>query len=216
MKKLSSSLKNMLLSLTIVTAGSTAILAFVYQLTLKPIQQANVKNLNDAIAKVIPGFDNNPSTDTATVQLNGRDYIIYKATKAGEDLGAAVQASDDKAFHGNLTVLVGFSKAGQITGYSILQSTETPGLGLKAKDWFQKDGKGNIIGRTPGKDGLKVKKDVGGDVDAITASTITSRAFLRSVNAAYQAYQSINGHKVNGTTGASEQKETKSRKESEK
>jgi electron transport complex protein RnfG len=204
MKKLDSSLKNMLLSLTLITVGATAILAFVNQLTAGPIAQAETANLRKAIAQVVPGFDNNPAQDTASVKLNGNTYKVYKASKGGQSIGAAVQATDNKAFHGNLTVLVGFNKDGNITGYSILNSTETPGLGLKAKDWFQKGGKGNIIGKNPGDNGFSVKKD-GGEIDAITASTITSRAFLRAVNEAYHAYRNQTGATVNAYTGASQQ-----------
>ena len=75
--------------------------------------------------------------------------------------------------------------------YSVLQHAETPGLGAKMQDWFSTD-KGNqsIIGRAISADGLKVKKD-GGDVDAITAATISSRAFLDAVNRAYSAYSGV-------------------------
>ena len=97
-------------------------------------------------------------------------------------------------FGGDLRVLVGFADDGTITGYTVLQHAETPGLGAKAATWFQKDGKGNIIGKKAVKP-LAVSKD-GGEVDAITASTITSRAFLKAVNQAYVAYmqQSADAH----------------------
>ena len=101
-------------------------------------------------------------------------------------------------FGGDLKVLVGFDKDGNILGYTILQHAETPGLGAKADKWFQKDGKGSIIGKNPNKDNLTVKKD-GGNIDAITASTISSRAFLLAVTQAYNAYKS--GH-VDANTSA--------------
>ena len=120
--------------------------------------------------------------------------IVYRTTS-----GNAVQVTDKKGFGGDLTVLVGFASDGSIKGYHILQSSETPGLGAKAATWFR-EGKGNIIGRNPGSENLTVKKD-GGDVDAITASTITSRAFLRCVNGAYKALQ--NGASADCGSGAS-------------
>ena len=86
-----------------------------------------------------------------------------------------------------MKVLVGFDKEGNILGYSILETQETPGLGAKASEWFQKDGKGCIIGKNPSTTRMGVKKGDEGDIDAITASTITSRAFLNAVQAAYQA-----------------------------
>ena len=79
------------------------------------------------------------------------------------------------------------SAEGKIIDYSLLSHVETPGLGSKAADWFKKGNKGDITGMNPGEAALTVSKD-GGKVDAITASTITSRAFLNAVNAAYAAY----------------------------
>ena len=85
--------------------------------------------------------------------------------------------------------------------YSLLSHAETPGLGSKAADWFKKGQKGDITGKNPGKGALVVKND-GGEVDAITASTITSRAFLNAVNNAYAAYS---GQNVDGASGATPQ-----------
>ena len=93
-------------------------------------------------------------------------------------------------------------------GYTLLEHAETPGLGAKADKWFQKGEKGNIIGKNPITP-LTVSKD-GGDVDAITASTITSRAFLKAVNNAYSAYMQNskniqNGASADAQTGATQQ-----------
>lgn len=95
-------------------------------------------------------------------------------------------------------------------GYTILQASETPGLGAKATTWFQKDGKGSIIGKTPKDGDLHVSKDDkgGNAVDAITASTITSRAFLKAINQAYAAYA---GKNVDGESGASQKADAESR-----
>ena len=97
--------------------------------------------------------------------------------------GTAIKITDPKGFGGALTVMVGLAPDGKILGYKVLESSETPGLGAKAQDWFQKGQKGDIIGKQAGN--LTVSKD-GGEVDAITASTITSRAFLRCINEAYK------------------------------
>ena len=93
---------------------------------------------------------------------------------------------------------------------TILQASETPGLGAKATTWFQKDGTGSIIGKTPKDGDLHVSKDDkgGNAVDAITASTITSRAFLKAINQAYAAYA---GKNVDGESGASQKADAESR-----
>ena len=113
--------------------------------------------------------------------------------------GTAIKITDPKGFGGALTVMVGLAQDGTVLGYKVLESSETPGLGAKADFWFQKGQKGDIIGKTAGS--LKVSKD-GGDVDAITASTITSRAFLRCINAAYEELSKSN---ADGQSGASQQ-----------
>ncbi|MBR0073999.1 MAG: RnfABCDGE type electron transport complex subunit G, partial [Bacteroidales bacterium] len=107
-------------------------------------------------------------------------------------VGVAVESSTEKGFNGHLGVMVGFDTEGNITGYNVLETTETPGLGSKADQWFQKDGKGNVIGMNPESNNISVKKD-GGDVDAITAATISSRAFCDAINRAYKAFQIVKG-----------------------
>ena len=198
MKKLQSSFKNMAIVLTAVTVIAGALLGYVNDLTKGPIADANAKALSDAIAVVVPGFDNQPTENPETIEVNGASYTIYKATKGGEFIGAAVRSTSN-GFGGPLTILVGFDAEGNIIDYSLLSHAETPGLGSKADIWFKKDGKGSVIGMNPGKNPLSVSKD-GGNIDAITASTITSRAFLAAVNNAYQAY--ANRDSADVTTGA--------------
>lgn len=200
MKRLESSLKNMILSLTGFSIVAGGLLGWVNAATAEPIAQANAKALSDAIAVVIPGFDNNPAEEAETVEVEGTTYKIYPATQGGKPIGAAVEASAN-GFGGTLTVLVGFDTEGNIIDYSLLSHAETPGLGSKASDWFKKGAKGDITGKNPGTQSLTVSKD-GGEIDAITASTITSRAFLQAVNNAWAAY--MNGQ-VDATSGASQQ-----------
>ena len=180
----------MLLVLTGVTAISVALLAYVNELTKEPIAQANAKTLSDAVSAVVPGFDNDPIAEKKTQEVNGVQYAVYPATKEGKFIGAAVEATS-MGFGGELKVLVGFDAEGKIIDYSLLSHVETPGLGSKAADWFKKGNKGDITGMNPGEASLTVSKD-GGKVDAITASTITSRAFLNAVNVAYAAYAGQN------------------------
>ena len=204
MKKLESTLTNMVLVLTGVAIIMGGILAYVNHLTEGPINDQKTKALADGI-KTVMCVDDLKVAKTDTVRQNdakGKEltYIIYQTQDAqGNDLGAAVESTTG-GFGGDLKVLVGFDPKGNILGYTILEHAETPGLGAKADKWFQKDGKGNIIGKNPS-EALVVKKD-GGQIDAITASTITSRAFLKAVNQAYKAYQAL---PVDGESGASKQ-----------
>ena len=195
----------MLLVLTGVTAISVALLAYVNELTKGPIAEANAKTLNEALKEVLPEFTNNPVAECDTVfsEKDGKkivDFIIYPAKNGDQWVGTAVEAKS-MGFGGELKVLVGFDAEGKIYNYSLLSHAETPGLGSKAADWFKEGNKGSIKGMNPGEQPLAVSKD-GGQVDAITASTITSRAFLNAVNAAYGAYKGDG--RANGTTGASQ------------
>ena len=190
MKKLESSLLNMVLVLTGVAVIMGGILAYVNHLTEGPIAEQKEKALADGIKTVMVCNDLVVAkTDEVKQNVDGKEltYIIYRVKdQQGQDLGAAVQ-STTMGFGGDLKVLVGFNPEGQILGYTLLEHAETPGLGAKADLWFQKGQKGDIIGKSPAEP-LTVSKD-GGQVDAITASTITSRAFLKAVNQAYQAYK---------------------------
>lgn len=193
MKKLESSLKNMALVLTAISVVAGGALAYVNKVTEGPIAEINAKNLQDGIKKVILGNQGGDLQVEDPVEADG--YTLYKT-----DRGTAVKAVTN-GFGGPLEVLVGFDEAGNILGYTILATVETPGLGVKADTWFQKGGKGDIIGKNPGQKELLVTKD-GGDIDAITASTITSRAFLNAVNQAYKAFM---GNSGDAMTGASTQ-----------
>ena len=193
----------MVLVLTSVAVIMGGILALVNHLTEGPISEVNKKKTDDGI-KAVMVCDNLvvAQTDTVKQDINGKEYtyIIYQVKDAqGKDLGAAVE-STTMGFGGDLKVMVGFAPEGTILGYTLLAHTETPGLGAKADKWFQKGEKGDIVGKSPAEP-LTVSKD-GGQVDAITASTITSRAFLLAVNKAYNAYKAT---PVDAETGATKQ-----------
>ena len=191
MKKLESTLSNMVIVLTGVAVIMGGILALVNNLTEGPISEVNKKRTNDGIkAVMVSDHLEIAKTDTVKQIIGGKEsiFVIYHVTDTqGHDLGSAVESST-MGFGGNLKVMVGFNPEGTILGYTLLEHTETPGLGAKADKWFQKGEKGDIIGRNP-QEPLTVSKD-GGKVDAITASTITSRAFLLAVNNAYNVYMS--------------------------
>ena len=193
MQKLESSLKNMVLVLVGVALVVGAVLAYVNHITSGPIAQKAEQSLAAGIKSVMGTDDLQVAAPKEVPQtIDGKEvtFIVHACSdKSGNSLGAAVESTTG-GFGGDLKVLVGFDKEGKILGYTLLQHSETPGLGAKASTWFQKDGKGSIIGKTPKDGNLHVSKDdkSGNAVDAITASTITSRAFLKAINQAYAAY----------------------------
>ena len=203
MKKLESTITNMVVVLVGVALVTGSILAYVNHVTEEPIKLQAEKTLADGIKAVMGGVELTVAKDDTVKQnVAGKEttFVIHEAVGADKaPLGAAVESTVG-GFCGDLKVLVGFDTDGKILGYTVLQHAETPGLGAKADNWFQKDGKGCIIGKSPATDKLTVKKD-GGDIDAITASTITSRAFLLAVTQAYQAYKSVPVDAHTGATG---------------
>ncbi len=202
MKKLESTLSNMTVVLVAVAVVTSGLLAWVNNVTEGPIKEQEELTLAEGIKSVmgVPELTVT-ANDEITETIDGKEasFVVHKVNDAnGNFLGAAVE-STTMGFGGDLKVLVGFDSQGKVLGYTVLQHSETPGLGAKADSWFQKDGKGCIIGRdlSTGKQ-LTVSKD-GGDVDAITASTITTRAFLKAVNQAYAVYA---GQDVDAASGA--------------
>ncbi len=181
-KKIESTWYNMVIVLTLISVIAAAALAYVNELTKGPIAEIQQRNEAQAIKAVLCD-DNAVITDTIA---NG-DVVVYMAEN-----GAAVKTTDplNGSFGGGLTIMVGLNKDFQVMGYTVLKSNETPGLGAKADEWFQKGGKGEIVGKKAGQ--LATTKD-NGEIDAITASTITTRSFLRAVNNAYAEYSKALG-----------------------
>lgn len=188
MQKLSSSFKNMLISLTLICGVAAALLAFVNDSTKGTIAAGNQKTLVEGIQNVTPPFDNDPYADKVEVEMNGDLYNIYPAKKGGEPVGAAIESLSHDGFSGDIRILVGIDVKSTIINYTVLQQSETPGLGAEMDGHFRKEGTGsNVLGLSL-LEQLRVKKD-GGSVDAITAATISSRAFLGALNNAEAAYQ---------------------------
>ena len=194
----------MLLSLLLTCAASGVILAGVNQLTAGPIALSEAAALERAIKEVTPAFDNNPLGEAYKgITSDGDSLLIYPAAKNGQAAGVAVESYTRNGFNGEIRVIVGFDTEGTLINYSVLQHAETPGLGSKMEVWFRTDkNRQSVIGRSLAAGNLSVTKD-GGEVDAITASTITSRAFLNAINRAYSAYK---GTETDTTTGATTKK----------
>lgn len=181
----------MLMVLTLITIIAAGVLAAVNAVTAPQIDKINADNLAAGIKAVMGSKDIQVSEP-----WESDGFTVYDISdNAGEKLGKAV-VTVQNGFGGPLKVLVGFNPEGDILGYTLLEHAETPGLGAKAGEWFQD----KIIGVNPGKSNFTVSKD-GGDIDAITASTITSRAFLLAIKNAYD--KTIMG--VDGTSGATAQ-----------
>ena len=184
-----SSLKNMILCLALITLVASAGLALVYNVTKGPIEASKNAKTTEALSSVIEEFDNNPSEDMTQLELDGMPIKVYTGRKGGQPTGYAVETMTKIGFSGEVKMMVGFKPNGDIYNIEVLEQNETPGLGSKMAD----PGNPLIVsfqGKNPADMKMAVKKD-GGDVDAITASTISSRAYIDAVARAYKAFQSV-------------------------
>ncbi len=184
--KRESNFLNMVITLTIVSAIAALALGSVYTVTKEPIALAKKKKLEAAIKTVLPEFD---TLQTEKIALgDGEDSLIfYTASKDKEVVGTAVKTYTMKGFSGKIELMVGFLKDGTINNTAVVSHKETPGLGDKM-DVKKSDFPVQFKGKNPVNYSLKVTKD-GGDVDAITAATISSRAFCDAVDKAYEAFK---------------------------
>ena len=217
----------MLLSLLFICLLAAGLLAKVNDMTKEPIADAKALKLEEAIKNVVPEFDNNPVSESYKVATDSGDSLLVYPAKKGDDVvGFAVNSYSDNGFSGNIQVMVGFDMENNVVDYAILSHAETPGLGSQMVDWFKpqveekslietifgfemqkQETKSSIIGKSPKNTKMNVSQD-GGDIDAISASTITSRAFLEAVNKAYAAYTQSDNYTSTGATIQVEQDTT--------
>ena len=179
----------MVLSLGLITLVCGILLSVVYSLTEEPIALASKAKTQKAIARVLPPVN---SINTCAAQ----DGTVYYTGLADDgNIAGYVVNGSSTGFGGPLRLTVGFRPDGTIFGVSVLEHSETPGLGAKCTD---ESFCGQFSGFNPAISTLAVRKD-GGDVDAITASTITSRAFCAALENAVKTFRSIVPEKIEAT-----------------
>ena len=185
----------MLVALLVIAAVSGGVLGLVYGVTKDAIAEVDQKKNEAAIQAVLPlEGEITYKADTLKYNYEGADLtfpcnLAYDAN--GNFMGAAVKTSEG-GFGGKIDMMVGFLADGTIKGTSVLSHSETPGLGANMTGKF----KDQFVDKNPADFKLIVKKD-GGDVDAITAATITSRAFSKAVDKAYKAFEANKAQYMN-------------------
>jgi len=185
--KTESTLRNMVVALFLVAAVSATALGYIYELTKGPIDAAKLKKKLSAIQVVVPEFSNDPNAEMYMVpsDIEGDSLELYPAKNSDKLVGTAIKTFSDLGFTERIYIMVGFTPDGEIINTQVLEHKETPGLGdkmsKKKSPWSEQ-----YNGKNPKDFDLKVTKD-GGDVDAITAATISSRAFSDAVDRAYKA-----------------------------
>lgn len=181
-----SSFKNMTVCLFAICIVCSSLLAGVYALTKAPIDAAAAAKNEAAIKEVLPETAVTIEEER-TVDFEGASYAYNLAyDEAGNTVGCAINVAP-VGFGGPISIKVGFDASGVIWNTKVLSQAETPGLGAKCVEASFSE---QFKGFDPAQKKLAVKKD-GGDVDAITASTITSRAYADGVALAAKVFQAI-------------------------
>jgi len=183
-KQIPSTLATMALVLTLIALIAAALLSLVYVATKEPIAQAEKAKQEKALASVLPAFDND-LLESLEKGKTDPELSVYTAEKNGQTIAFAVETYSNSGYGGLVRLMLGYDLEGKIYGMSVLAQSETPGLGVNmTKAKFQQQ----FIGKSSENFTFKVKKD-GGDVDALTAATISSRAVCDAVSRANKEVQ---------------------------
>ncbi len=180
-----------------ITLIASAGVGAVNMITVEPIAAAKAAATEAALGEVLPAFD---ATETTDLEIDEMPIKVYTAKSGDEVVGYAVETMTKQGFSGVVKLMVGFLTDGTINNVNVLQQAETPGLGTKMCD------EGNpLLAGVKGREAtgtFKVTKD-GGEVDALTAATISSRAYLDAVNRACVAMMNVTGQEApDGVSGA--------------
>ena len=182
-------MKSTLVNMTAVLFGITLVasagVGAVNMITAEPIAQAEQAAKVEALKVVLPPFD---QTVPEALTIDDMPITVYTATKGGQVAGYAVESMTKNGFGGAISMMVGFTPDGEVVNVNVLRQAETPGLGTKMAD------KENVLlGSIQGKklETMKLVEKDGGDVDALTAATISSRAYVDAINRAWMAYKSV-------------------------
>lgn len=192
-----STLINMVVVLFSITLIASAGVGAVNMITVEPIAAAKAAATEAALGEVLPAFE---ATETTDLEIDEMPIKVYTAKNGDEVVGYAVETMTKQGFSGVVKLMVGFLTDGTINNVNVLQQAETPGLGTKMCD------EGNpLLAGVKGQEAtgtFKVTKD-GGEVDALTAATISSRAYLDAVNRACVAMMNVTGQEApDGVSGA--------------
>lgn len=187
MATVKSTFLNLVVTLFTITFIGALSLGFVFDWTQEPIAKAQLEKQLKAIAYVMPGYTNNPVAEKYTLTTpDGKDILEFFPARINNELiGVAIKTRSSKGYSGDIWLMVGLTITGEIKNVSVIEHKETPGLGTKMTTPAFVN---QFLGKHPEKMNLKVKKD-GGDVDAITGATISSRAYSEAVQLAYDTFK---------------------------
>ena len=193
MSKKESTFLNMTITLFVITIVAGVSLGFINDITKGPKAKAKLERKVNALKQVMAEFNNNPVQEVKLIKSDkAKDSIeIYAGMMDDKPIGTAVIGSSEKGYSGLVKLMIGFNPDESIKNIVVLEQKETPGLGTKMKsDKFLRQ----FRGKKPSEFNLKPTKD-GGDVDALTGATISTRAFGEATQMAYDVFVETNQSK---------------------
>ena len=176
----------LVVSLTVISAVCAGVLAYIDGITRAPIAATKEKNTLRAAEEVMPQGVAEVKAEAWTDEAKKTPTVFVGRDSSGKVVGYAATGLDPNGYGGDIELMVGFeSDRKTVVCYRKLAAAETPGLGMKLTT-------PEFSGQFRGKDGtsLKVRKD-GGDVEAITAATITSRSVCGAIASAARKLESL-------------------------
>lgn len=189
MKPVKSTLSNMVAVLAIIAVCSATAIGYVYTITKAPIEEAKSNKMLQAIEDMVGTFDNNPFDEK--IEIAGTQVELYPIRKNGDITAVAIKSLSNEGFGGKIELIIGILMNGTITGYKVIEQNETPGLGTKVtQPQFSKQ----FVGKSAYTDNLDLR-NAGGEIDAVTGATISSKAVVGAVKSAVSAYNKFAGAK---------------------
>jgi electron transport complex protein RnfG len=176
---------NLGLRLALICGVAALLLSQVDATTREPIRQAMLRERMEAVAAVLPAFDNAPDADRVDLTDGAGERSYWRGYQGEAPTGAAFKALSNAGYSGEIELMLGVDAEGKVSGLRILRHAETPGLGAKYADPA-------LLARFYAGHGLtdtdwRVKAD-GGDLDAVTGATVTGRALAGAISAALTQY----------------------------
>ena len=176
-------LSRLVVALTLIATSAALILALAENATRAPIAEQQRLRHRNAIAAVLPPFDNDPLQDAITLSEadtgsgQPQSLTFYRARHAGTLVGVAFNVTSPNGYSGDITLTIGVDAQEQIIAIAILSQAETPGLGARITETSFTD---QFRHRALDNTDWRVKKD-GGDIDQLTGATISPRAVVSAV-----------------------------------
>ena len=181
-----------------ITLVSGLCLGVVYDVTKAPIEAATIAANNATYKQVLPDADNFSDVEGSADEIANLGFggvaiesVLEAKDASGEVVGHVINSLSNDSYGGAVKLSIGFDADGTITGVGIRETSDTPGLGLKAKD---DDYRNQYVGKNC--ESLSVTKSGSAsdtEINAISGATITSNATTNAVNAAlYYLHNCLN------------------------